>query len=352
MFENKINYQIINLAAFMLLLYIGFSNIGLWWGIISKCLSVLSPFIIGFAFAYAFTPIVRWLEKKGIPKTFAIVITIVGVILFLIGLIWITLPMLYDQLSLFIKMMYEVFSNISNKFDINIGSFQIKITDYLNSTLKELGTVTSSTTIDIVGKSLNFFSKFIVGFVGFIYFLGDMDKIRGGVKALLKQKHKRWLEYLKCMDTEITQYLKGLEIFMIIQFFEYSFLFLIIGHPNWLILGVLACVTTVIPYFGGLITNIIAIIMASVVSPGLVIATIIICLIFPQLDGYVISPRVYGRTNNVNPLITIMVVSVGGTLMGVPGIIIALPIYLLLRTTYLFFKSDLRKGMTKVKETI
>ena len=157
---------------------------------------------------------------------------------------------------------------------------------------------------------------------------------------------------LKLMDVEITNYLKGLEIFMVIQFFEYSFLFLIIGHPNWFILGLLACVTTVIPYFGGLITNLIAIVLASVVSFPLVVMTTIICLIFPQLDGYLISPKVYGKTNNVNPLITIMAVSIGGTLAGVTGIIIALPIYLLIRTTYRFFKSDLMKGMGRVKDTM
>ena len=154
------------------------------------------------------------------------------------------------------------------------------------------------------------------------------------------------------MDIEITNYLKGLGIFMVIQLFEYSFLFFIIGHPNWLILGILACITTVIPYFGGLITNLIALVLASVVSLPLFIATAIICLIFPQLDGYLISPKIYGKTNNVNPLITIMVVSIGGTLKGVVGIIIALPIYLLIRTTYNFFKKDLKKGMNKVKETI
>ena len=84
----------------------------------------------------------------------------------------------------------------------------------------------------------------------------------------------------------------------------------------------------------------------------MLILTIIICLIFPQLDGYLISPKVYGKTNNVNPLITIMVVSVGGTLKGMVGIIVALPCYLLIRTTYNFFKKDLKKGMEKVKETI
>ena len=136
------------------------------------------------------------------------------------------------------------------------------------------------------------------------------------------------------------------------QLFEYSILFLLIGHPNWLILGILACLTTIIPYFGGLITNIIAIILASVVSFKLLIATIIICLVFPQVDGYIISPKVYGKTNNVNPLITIMAVSVGGTVAGFIGIVLALPCYLLIRTTYHFFQNDLKKGMDIVKETM
>ena len=82
------------------------------------------------------------------------------------------------------------------------------------------------------------------------------------------------------------------------------------------------------------------------------IATIIICLVFPQVDGYIISPKVYGKTNNVNPLITIMAVSVGGTVAGFIGIVLALPCYLLIRTTYHFFQNDLKKGMDIVKETM
>lgn len=352
MFSHKLNYRIINLAALMLLLYIGVSNIGLWWGILMKCMSVLSPFIIGFAFAYAFTPLVRWLEKKGISRVFSLLIVIFGILFIVIGLLAVTLPMLYDQLSLLIQMLVEVFQNINHKFDMNFGSFEIKITDYLNDMLKDIGSMTSATTMELLNQSISFMSKFIVGFVGFIYFLVDMETIRSGLKELLLSMNKRYFAYVKKMDLEITKYLKGLEIFMVIQLVEYSVLFLIIGHPNWLILGLLACITTVIPYFGGLITNIIAIILASVVSVPLVIMTTIICIIFPQLDGYVISPKVYGKTSEVNPLITIMAVSIGGTVAGVKGIIIALPCYLLIRATYHFFKKDLKKGVNLVKETI
>lgn len=352
MFSNKINYKIINITALVILLYVLINSVSIWWGIIAKCIGVLSPFIIAFAFAYAFNPLVNYLEKKGIKESFAITIVVLGLVLILILILGITLPLLYDQLSLVIKSIVEIFNNLDARFDINLGSYEIKVTDYLNDILKSVGGFASSTGVDIINKSLGFLGKFIIGFVAFIYFLIYMDKIRFTVKEWLLTFNKRSFEYLKLMDGEITNYLKGLEVFMVIQLFEYSILFLITGHPNWLILGILACVTTVIPYFGGLITNIIAIFLASVVSTRLVVLTIIICLIFPQLDGYFISPKVYGKTNNVNPLITIMAVSIGGTLAGVPGIIVALPCFLLIRTTYYFFKKDLQKGVVIVKKTI
>ena len=109
---------------------------------------------------------------------------------------------------------------------------------------------------------------------------------------------------------------------------------------------------TVIPYFGGLITNVIALALASVTTPYTFFGTLIICAIFPQIDGYFTSPKVYGKTNNINPLITIMAVSVGGTIAGSIGIIAALPVYLVIRTTYNYFKSDLKETVKNLKETI
>ena len=352
MSNNKLNYKIINVAALVLLFYFGFLSIKIGWDIIVKCMSLLAPFIVGFVFAYSLTPLVRWLQKKGLNKALAVIIVILGLLIIVAGLIAIVVPLLYDQTILLGKNIIEVFDNFSTNFNLNIGSFEIKLTDYLNDIAKDLGTFASSTTMGILSSSINFTGKFIVGFVGFVYFLADMDKIRHGFREILSSISKRLVSYIKCMDVEISNYLKGLEIFMIIQLFEYSILFFAIGHPNWLILGILACLTTVIPYFGGLITNIIAIILASVVSIPLVIMTTIICLIFPQLDGYLISPKVYGKTNNVNPLITIMAVSVGGTVAGFIGIVLALPCYLLIRTTYHFFQNDLKKGMDIVKETM
>lgn len=352
MFSNKLNYKIINFTALMLLLYIGFSNVGMWWNILSVIISVLSPFIIAFAFAYALTPVIKFLTDKGIKKGLAVTIITIAFVLIMISLLVITLPLIYDQLIIFSKNIISITKDLGDQFNLNLGKFELKITDYLNTAISNIGSVISNGTINVVNKSLDFLGKFIVGFIAGIYFLSDMQNIREKLKKITLGISKRSYLYLKCLDTEIGNYVKGLVIFMVIQFVEYSFLFWLVGHPNWLLLGILACLTTVIPYFGGLITNIIGIITASVISTPVLIGTIIICLVFPQLDGYVISPKIYGKTNNVNPLITIMVVSIGGSLAGIIGIIVALPLYLLIRSTYHFFQKDLEKSVKKIKQTI
>lgn len=139
---------------------------------------------------------------------------------------------------------------------------------------------------------------------------------------------------------------------MIIQFFEYTFLFLIIGHPNFLLLGVLACVTTVIPYFGGLFTNVIALLIASVISPKLFILTLIVTLLFPNIDGYIISPKIYGKTNQLAPLLTIFVVFAGGALLGFTGIVIAVPLTIIISAIIRAYKVEISKKISNIKEKI
>ena len=108
--------------------------------------------------------------------------------------------------------------------------------------------------------------------------------------------------------------------------------------------------TTVIPYFGGLITNVIAVILASVVDTPLFIVTLVICFIFPNIDGYIISPKIYGKTNNINPLWAIFAVVAGGSLFGIVGIMISLPVYIAINCTFNYYKSDILGKIDDIKE--
>lgn len=341
MFKNKLNYKLLNILMLVVILFLGFKTFEYWSGIVGKIISILIPFIISFAIAYSLYPCVRKLEQKGVRKGIAVWVVVILILVVIVALFSVTIPLIYEQLISLSKMIGQVATDLSTKFEINLGGFEDTINGTLNKLISNVGEYISTGTIDFVSKSVDVLTKTIIIIIVSIYLLVDMDKIRIRAKTILKRINPRAFDYVKCVDNELGNYLQGLVIFMVIQLFEYSFLFGIVGHPNWLLLGILASLTTVIPYFGGLATNIIAVILASVVSPKLFIATMIICLVFPNIDGYIISPKVYGKTNNINPIWSIFSVFVGGALLGVLGIVIALPTYIVLNCTYNFFKKDI-----------
>lgn len=347
--NQKLNYRLVNTLLLMAIIYIVVATSGYWGGIILKIFNIIFPFLLAFVFAYILNPFVKKLEEKGVRRSLALLFVLFIFFGLLIGLLWITLPAIYEQLIAFSKTVTQVISDISGKYDIDLGEYQIAITDTLNQLIKDLGSYISTGTIDILGKSVNFLTNAIIVLIVGIYLLIDMDKIRKFIKKYLKS-HKKEYRYVKTIDHEMGNYLHGLAIFMIVQLFEYSILFRIVGHPSWLLLGLLACVTTVIPYFGGLITNIIAVITASVISTRLFIATLLITLIFPNIDGYVISPHIYGKTNNINPILVIFTAGVCSSLFGIFGIMMGLPLYLIIRATWNFFHQDIKDYIEDMKE--
>lgn len=343
MFKDKLNYKLINLLTLLVIFYIAISTIDWWGSVISKLISITLPFLIAFSIAYAFYPLVKKLQEKGVRKSLAVTLIVVVTSLSFFALLIVTIPLVYEQLITLTKLIGELIYDFSYRFSLDLGDFENYVVDILNSIVTSIGKYISTGTIQLVGKSVDFITKFIIIYIVSIYFLIDMDNIRSNIKYFLKEKGNKSYHLVKAIDKDLEHYLYGLVIFMIIQLFEYCILFWIVGHPNWLILGILASVTTVIPYFGGLITNIIAVILASVVSTKVFICTIIICLIFPNIDSYIISPKVYGKTNNINALWTIFSVFVGGSLFGFIGILVALPIYIIINRIYHFFKDDLKK---------
>ena len=79
------------------------------------------------------------------------------------------------------------------------------------------------------------------------------------------------------------------------------------------------------------------------------ILTAIICIVCPTLDGNVIGPKVYGKTNSLHPLLVIFAVSAGGIIAGFWGIVLSLPVAIAIKTTYNFYKKDIYKKVRHIK---
>lgn len=350
MMENKINYKLVNILLVVLIVCLLYSIKGLWLGLLAKIVAVILPFLIAFAVAYAIYPYCKKLEDYGLPKWLAM--TIIYFIIFgFVIIIGITIfPLLYDQIVLFLSNISAVVTDISSKYEVDLGVLQQSISSISSDILKNIGTHISDGAINILNASITVVTNLIIIIAVSIYLLWDMDKIRNTIRKSLKKKKDRIYRYIKRLDIEINNYFSGLLKTIIIQFIEYTLVFALIGHPNYLILGILASITTIIPYFGALLVNVLAVIIASVVSTKLLILTAIVCIICPNIDGYIIAPKVYGKTNQLPALINIFAVFAGGVLGGFWGIVISLPVTITLIATFKFFKEDINNKIGIIKE--
>ena len=89
---------------------------------------------------------------------------------------------------------------------------------------------------------------------------------------------------------------------------EYTFIYYFIGHPYYLLIGYLAGITTIIPMFGAILTNIIALITGIYVSKKLFILSALVIILCPIIDSYLIDPKIYNKNIKISQIKIIIVI--------------------------------------------
>ena len=339
--KNRIDFKLINFVLIVLAVYLIYQTRDFWFGTISLIFNIILPFLIAFVIAYAFYPLVKKLTDRNIPKGLALFLVVgsfFGIFCLVIALVT---PTIMNQLTSLFNGIISFLKELSFDYNIDFKDVQNTLSTSFNNTLEKLGSYISNGALSFIGVSIVYISNIFIILASFIYFLVDMDKIRNFMKEFLLNKSKKIYNYVALIDEEMRRYILGFMKIVIISFFEYTIIYTLIGHPNALMLGTLAALGNLIPYFGGIFTNIVAAITAFVISPALFIKTFIVFLVFSAVDGYVINPFVYGNSNKVHPLVVIISVFAGGILFGALGIVIALPSAIILIATFKYFKRDI-----------
>ena len=349
MIKNRIDFKLINFVLIVLAVYLIYQTRDFWFGTISLLFNILLPFFIAFVIAYAFYPIVKKLTDRNIPKGFAMFLVVgsaIGIVVLIFALIT---PTIMSQLTSLFNGIISFLRELSSDYNIDFKDVQNTLSIGFNNALEKIGTYISNGAISFIGVSIDYISKIFIILASFIYFLADMDKIREFIKEYLMRRSKKMYNYVALIDDEMRKYIVGFMKIVVISFFEYTIVYTLIGHPNALMLGTLAAIGNLIPYFGGIFTNIVAAITAFVISPALFIKTCIVFLVFSAVDGYIINPFVYGNSNQVHPLVVIISVFAGGALLGVLGIVISLPVAIIAIATFKYFKNDIMNMNKKRK---
>ncbi|CCY28757.1 putative uncharacterized protein [Acholeplasma sp. CAG:878] len=289
----------------------------LWLGLF-KNLAFFAPIFLGLIIALALLPILNKLVKLKVPKGLAIFLIIFSLILFVGIVIVKMIPTLIFQLLSIVKNLNGLFN--SNQLNVLLSNISDNIWLYISSGIT---------------FSYNLISNIILTLGAIVYFLKDMEQIKSWLLKKIKNK-----ELFYKIEFNINNYFKGLLIIMFITFFEYNIIYLIIKHPQFLLLGMFASIANLIPQFGGLIVHILALLTSLTLGKVMFVKTIIAVFVLSILDGYVINPLVYGKTNKLHPLIIIITLLLGSVLFGFMGILLALPLTIIIITTYNYYTKD------------
>jgi sporulation integral membrane protein YtvI len=301
---------------------------------------VLLPFFLAIIIAYILNPLVEFLENRRIPRFLGILL--IYAIFFSIGTAFslTTIPTLILELQKLAEKIPEYTMHIqryllhlqSDYQRINLPESVRLVLDQniveLQGSLQEW---VERATGSVLGIFSHVFTILVIPLLVY-YILRDMDGLKRSFVMLFPRRYRQWVAAMGSeMDRTLGAYFRGmLLICFLVGLMTYLGL-LILGLDFALILGVIAGITNIIPYFGPLIGAVPAVLIALLSSPGMAFKVIIVFVIVQQIESQVIAPQILGRSLGLHPLVVIFVLIVGGKLFGLAGLIFAVPFTAILR---------------------
>lgn len=317
-FYAKASLIFIGLISFIGTLYIG--------------KSIIVPIIYATILATVLSPLTIFLGKLGLNRVWAIIISLI-VLLVTLGLLGM---FFYSQMDMFT----ETFPKLVEKMSSGLNRLVNWSSQHYNVSPKRLkGTITETeaeimnygkstigATLSIVGDILTL-TLLIPVYIFMILFYEPLllDFIR---KLFGKSNLKEVDSVMISTKFIIQKYLSALMLEAIIVATMNSVALLIIGVEYAIVLGVMGAIINIIPYIGGLISIALPIIvaMATMPSASYSLIILIVYLVIQFIDVHYIVPKIVASKVRLNALVSIIAVLTGGTIWGVPGMFLSIPL--------------------------
>ncbi|MFN2428976.1 MAG: AI-2E family transporter [Cryomorphaceae bacterium] len=193
-------------------------------------------------------------------------------------------------------------------------------------------------TVGRVGTAMagifGFFGSFLLVFIYIFFFLMYRSKIKNSILLFLSEKKRAEGYKVLAASVKLSEdYLIGRLILISILAVVYSIGLSAFGVKNAIFISIFAAVLTLIPYVGNIIGFVLAFGMALFSGGGLwvFIGVAITFSVAQFVESYILEPFVVGDKVNLNPLITILVVVLGGAVWGIVGMVISIPLFGILK---------------------
>ena len=178
----------------------------------------------------------------------------------------------------------------------------------------------------------------VTGVIFAYYFIKDKEKIGDHLLGLFPYSRRNdVVKVVHDIGNIISSFIKGQFTVAVIVGVTEAFGLWIIGVPVPWLFGVIGGVSNLIPYIGPFIGAVPAAFAALTVSPWRAILTILLFVLVQQLDNNFISPKIIEGKLGVHPVVSIIVLFIGGELWGLFGILLGIPLYAIIRYIVRFF---------------
>lgn len=287
---------------------------------------ILLLVVIALILTMAMIPPVRGLERRGLPRVVAAGIVFAILIGLIAGFFGLILPPLIAQ----IQSVIDNFPEYSQRLERFIERYPSIHDQYLKIREDGLANQISLPWDDVITYMTELASG--VANIFFVLTLSFYLLIEGERSYVFVARYitPRLRYRLRRAFPELTRVVSGYVIGQAINstlFAVFAYVLLVAtGTPEPLLMAALAFALDAVPIIGAPLATIPAVLLAATVSPTTAIVVLAGYIIYQQIEGYVIIPRVFGNTLQVTSLAILLGVLVGGQLLGIIGIILSLPI--------------------------
>lgn len=304
---------------------------------------LLTPFIIAFIITFFLSPVVDYMEREGINRTLAVILLILLTLIFLFILWKLTWPIIQAEITNFQENAPFYVSKIRGSLEQAMKLLEKKVGFVPEGTMQKAIQQKISDLIAAVGN-LNFLFK-TVRYVSFtfiltqlivFFFLKDGRKIRKGLIAYVPNKYfETFLNLIHEIDKQISNYIRGqLTDAFFVGVLSITGLY-VFGISYAVFLGVIAGIANIVPYVGPLLALTFGGLLVLIDTGSIInmLKAMGILAFVKLLDSIAIAPLAVGKSVNVHPLMVIIVISVGGLLHGVWGMLLSVPLYCSMRVS-------------------
>jgi predicted PurR-regulated permease PerM len=293
---------------------------------------VLVMVVFAVVIASAISPAVQWLQERGLPRAFAVFLIYIALFLGLAGILFIlirplagelqnlseTLPAYFDRISLTVEeastgsqAYQELLNRVQEYLSQVSGTLQSTASNIFAALARLFGGITSAVIVLVLSFYLAAQERGIAMFVRSVTPVRHQSYILN-LWARAQMKMGRWVR-----GQAILSLIVGLLVFIGLTIFGIRFS---------LLLALLAALFEIIPFVGPILAAIPAVALALLKSPVVALWTVLVYVIVQQLENAILAPKIMQRAVGLNPVIVILSLLIGGQLLGVAGIIIAVPV--------------------------